>query len=167
MKRSSIARIIPGLLAAFALAACSTTSETVPRSPPTPQPESEFSQPAVPEPVTGSGLDVSSRLQTIYFDFDRSEIRGDARPILRANAEVLRTSGAHIVIAGHCDQRGSEEYNSALGESRAHSVMKYLGNLGVSSSQMSIVSYGETRPAVAGYTEAAFSLNRRVEFQAP
>jgi peptidoglycan-associated lipoprotein len=172
MKRTMIARTIPTALAiaalAFVLSACSTTSEKAPPPPPPPT-GSEFEQPdtgssdSTPAP---SAADIAAQLRTIYFDFDRSEIRGDARPTLRANGETLRRAMVDIVVEGHTDERGSEEYNLALGERRAHAVMKYLANLGVSSSQMSVVSYGETRPAVSGHTEAAWAKNRRADFRA-
>lgn len=171
MKRTTIARTIRTTLGigalVFALSACSTTSETKPTPPPAPT-GSEFDQPEVDRPETSaapSNVDVASQLRTIYFDFDRSDIRSDARPILRANGETLRRTGADIIVAGNTDERGSEEYNLALGERRAQSVMKYLANLGVNASQMSVVSYGENRPAVSGHTEAAYAKNRRVDFQ--
>jgi peptidoglycan-associated lipoprotein len=173
MKRTTIARTLPTALAtaglALALSACSTTSETKPTPPPPPPTGSEFEQPEVDRPDSGSApvnTDISSQLRTVYFDFDRAEIRGDARPVLRANGEALRRASASVVIEGHTDERGSEEYNLALGESRAQSVKKYLTNLGVSSSTLSIVSYGETRPAVSGHTESAWAKNRRAEFRA-
>ncbi len=148
------------------LAGCSTTSETPeapPESAPPPSTGSEFSQGETPvaDPVTESAPD----LQTAYFDYDRSEIRGDMRDVLRANAGALQGSRASVVIEGHADERGSEEYNLALGERRAESVRKYLTALGVSSSQLRIVSYGEARPAVAGHDESAWQLNRRAEFR--
>jgi peptidoglycan-associated lipoprotein len=168
MKRRLIANHIMTLLALVVLlallTACSTTTESVPPAP-EPQPESEFTQPEIEKAPTSAPSSISSQLKNVYFDFDRSEIRGDARPLLRANAEVLRRANADVVVEGHCDERGSEEYNLALGESRAHSVMKYLANLGVSSSRISIVSYGETRPEVRGHTETAWAKNRRVAFR--
>lgn len=126
-------------------------------------PESTFRQGEMeepPEPTTRASVD----LGTVYFDFDKSEIRGDARPILRANAEALRTSGLQVTVEGHCDERGSEEYNYALGQRRADSVKKYMINLGVPGSQMRTVSYGETRPAVMGHNESAWRYNRRGAF---
>ena len=168
MKRRSIANDIMTALAvvslAALLAACTTTTESVPTQPES-QPSSEFTQPDVPETPLEPPTSITSELRSVYFDYDRSDIRADARPLLRANAEVLRRASANVVVEGHCDERGSEEYNLALGESRAHSVMKYLANLGVSSSRISIVSFGETRPAVRGHTEPAYAKNRRVAFR--
>ncbi len=104
-------------------------------------------------------------LQTVYFDFDKANIRADARPVLRSNGDQLRTSGAAVRLEGNTDERGSEEYNLALGERRAMSVKQYLENLGVPASQMRTVSFGEAKPAVAGHSEEAWRYNRRVDFQ--
>ncbi len=106
----------------------------------------------------------SMNLETVYFAFDRSNIRSDARPTLRANGDQLRSISAAVRLEGHADERGDEEYNLALGERRAKSVKQYLENLGVDSSQMRTLSYGEAKPAVAGHTEDAWRYNRRVEF---
>ncbi len=103
-------------------------------------------------------------LQTIYFDFDRSEIRADQRDSLRANGTKINGMSGNITIEGHTDERGSEEYNLALGERRADSVKRYLTDLGVSSSRLSTVSFGESRPAVQGHDESAWRYNRRGEF---
>jgi len=104
-------------------------------------------------------------LETVYFDFDKSDIRENQRPVLRANGQQLRTSGVNVRLEGYCDERGDEEYNLALGERRATSVKRYLENLGVPQGQMRTVSYGEAKPAVPGHTEAAWRYNRRVEFK--
>lgn len=100
--------------------------------------------------------------QVVYFDFDRSAIRSDAYSVLDEHADFLvKNPGQSIVIEGHTDRRGTPEYNIALGERRAKSVETYLLNAGVNPSQMSVVSYGEEKPAVMGDTEAAFAKNRR------
>ena len=105
-------------------------------------------------------------LGTIYFDYDASAIRADARTVLRKNAEALRASGEQVTIEGHCDERGDEEYNLALGERRATAVKKYLVNLGVGSGQLRTISYGESKPAAVGHSEESWQWNRRAEFQA-
>ena len=104
-------------------------------------------------------------LQTIYFDFNSSDIRADARPVLSANADAInqKTSGV-VTIEGHCDERGSTEYNLALGERRANAVRNYLVDLGVPSSRLRTVSFGEDRPAVQGHDESAWRYNRRSDF---
>jgi outer membrane protein OmpA-like peptidoglycan-associated protein len=96
---------------------------------------------------------------------DKSDIKPQFESILEAAAATLKSSGGSALIEGHCDERGSDEYNVALGERRAVSVRRYLYNLGVPVSQLSVVSYGEARPAVSGTGETAWSLNRRAEIK--
>ncbi len=149
------------------LAGCSTTSETTDATDRGPSADTgtEFSQGETPAADSVSRVpSAPSQLGTAYFDFNRSEIRSDMRDVLKANAELLQSSNAAAVIEGHADERGSEEYNLALGERRAEAVRKYLAALGVSSSQMRIVSYGEAKPAASGHDESAWQLNRRAEF---
>ena len=101
----------------------------------------------------------------VHFDFDSSEIRPDAVAVLEAAAEQLTATGMTVVIAGYCDDRGTEEYNLALGDRRASAVRRYLANLGVPQAQMMVVSYGELRPLRRGNNDAAWAANRRVEFE--
>jgi peptidoglycan-associated lipoprotein len=105
-------------------------------------------------------------LETVYFDFDKSDLRQDARNVLTKNAEMLLKTkqGAIVKVEGHCDERGSAEYNLALGERRAMSALQYLLTLGVQPDRLSIVSYGKEKPAVQGDDEAAWAKNRRAEF---
>lgn len=103
-------------------------------------------------------------LQTVYFAFDRADIREDARAKLRTNADVINGMSRAITIEGHCDERGSTEYNLALGERRANAVKRYLVDLGVASSKLRTVSFGEDRPAVQGHDESAWRYNRRADF---
>lgn len=109
--------------------------------------------------------DSESGLKTVYFDFDSSSLRPDALAVLRENAEKLKQVPNVIVqIAGHCDERGTQEYNLALGERRALSVRDHLIQLGISGDRLITISYGEEDPAAMGHNEAAWSMNRRVEF---
>jgi len=107
-----------------------------------------------------------SAFETVYFDFDRSDLRQDARNTLTKNAETLLKfkQAQKVKIEGHCDERGSAEYNLALGERRATSAMQYLITLGVQPDRLSIVSYGKEKPAVQGNDEEAWAKNRRAEF---
>lgn len=99
----------------------------------------------------------------IYFDFDKSTIRQDAYQTLNAHARyLLANKDANVVLEGHTDERGSREYNMALGERRADAVKRYLTLQGVETSQMEVVSYGEERPAVMGHSLDAYAKNRRV-----
>lgn len=107
-------------------------------------------------------LEALQNEQTVYFDFDRSTISSEYYSVLDKHAAFLVSNpGKSVVVEGHCDSRGTPEYNIALGELRAKSVQTYLQNAGVSSSQISVVSYGEEKPIVSGSTEAAFAKNRR------
>lgn len=100
--------------------------------------------------------------QTVYFEFDRANVGSEFYAILDKHAAFLvKNPNQSVVIEGHCDSRGTPEYNIALGERRAKSVETYMQNAGVSASQMSVVSYGEEKPAVEGSGEAVFAKNRR------
>lgn len=114
------------------------------------------------EEIKRQKLEMLRNDQTIYFDFDRSNLRSEFHSLLSEHADFLvKNPSQRIVIEGHCDKRGTPEYNIALGERRAKSVETFLLNSGVSSSQISVVSYGEEKPAVMGDGESAFSKNRR------
>jgi peptidoglycan-associated lipoprotein len=103
--------------------------------------------------------------EMIFFDFDRSEIRADARPVMDRKARILRDEPTvRILIAGHADERGSTEYNLALGSRRAESARQYLIAAGIDGSRIEIVSFGEERPLERGSNEAAWARNRRAEF---
>jgi peptidoglycan-associated lipoprotein len=101
----------------------------------------------------------------ITFDFDKSNIRPDAREILKADADVfLKKGNWKIVIEGNCDERGTTEYNMALGERRAREAKKYLVNLGVKESRMKTISYGKERSVDPRHNEEAWAKNRRAHF---
>lgn len=171
--------LMVALLALFVLAGCQSTAEseappveapqpeTTPRAEPTPPP------PTVTPPARQQRVDVEGDLisedgqpisRVFYFDFDRSELRPDARTQLSQHARYLRDNGsARVIIYGHSDERGTREYNLALGERRGASVRSYLQSLGVANRQMNVVSYGEERPVNPASTESAWALNRRAE----
>ena len=102
--------------------------------------------------------------RVIYFDYDSSVVKDEAMPIIRAHADYLANNGSSITLEGHADERGTREYNIALGERRADAVRRILMANGVGSNQIKIVSYGEERPAALGHNEDAWALNRRSEF---
>jgi|SRR5882672_3327821 len=109
-----------------------------------------------------SGELLSKRI--VYFDFDSSEIRADSQSVVAAHAQYLARNPAQKVrLEGHADERGSREYNIGLGERRGQAVRQALKLQGVADTQLSTVSYGEERPAVAGSDEQAYAANRRVE----
>ncbi len=111
--------------------------------------------------------EAQSQLLTVYFDYDSYTLRQDAQETLRTNADVIgRYPDVRIQIQGHCDERGSEEYNLALGDRRARAVMDYLVNLGITPGRLSTITFGEERPSDPGHDEIAWSKNRRGEFVA-
>ena len=104
-------------------------------------------------------------LEKIYFDYNSFSLRGDAMAALKRNAEMIKqVRGAIIQIEGHCDERGTQEYNLALGEKRALATREYLMQMGISGDRMVTISYGEEAPENSGHNEAAWSKNRRSEF---
>jgi len=160
MKPESISRL--AALGAFALLigiGCQTTPPATEGT----DTGSEWNE--APAPTTPRSTAPAASLQTVYFDFDKSEIRSDARAALKSNADTIGSGdGGVITIEGHCDERGSTEYNLALGERRANAVKRYLVDLGVPSSRLRTVSFGEDRPAVQGHDESAWRYNRRADF---
>lgn len=107
----------------------------------------------------------SSPLKDIFFDFDRYDLKSEARDTLRTNANWLKNNGsARIEIEGHCDDRGTNEYNLALGAKRAQAAKDYLVNLGISAERLSTISYGEEVPVCREETESCWSQNRRDRF---
>ena len=107
----------------------------------------------------------SSLLKDIRFDFDKYDIRPQDTEILKENAALLKKySNVKIQIEGHCDERGTTEYNVALGERRANSTKRYLLSLGISADRLSTISYGEEKPTDPGHTEDAWAKNRRAHF---
>ncbi len=109
----------------------------------------------------------SSLFQDIHFDFDKSLIRDDAKPILASVSDYLKKNqGVKLLVEGHCDERGTSEYNMALGDRRAESARKYLVYLGVPAAVLSTVSFGEEKPLDPGHNEEAWAKNRRAHFVA-
>jgi peptidoglycan-associated lipoprotein len=112
-------------------------------------------------PVTPS----SSPLKDVFFDFDRYDLSADARAVLRANADWLKNNPAvRVEIEGHCDERGTSEYNLALGAKRAQAAREYLANLGVVSERLSTTSFGEEIPVCRESNESCWKQNRRARF---
>ncbi|MBW1998138.1 MAG: peptidoglycan-associated lipoprotein Pal [Deltaproteobacteria bacterium] len=102
----------------------------------------------------------------IYFDFDKAELKPQARKVLVKKAEWLRKHPEYnVVIEGHCDERGTNEYNLALGERRANAAWRFLNALGISGERMSTISYGEERPLDPRHNPEAWAKNRRDEFK--
>ncbi len=122
-----------------------------------------------PAPLAGAQTILEGRtsapLLPIYFDFDKSNIRADQVDRIKENGAFLQsTPGVAVRIEGNCDERGTNEYNAALGERRALSAKKYLVNLGVSAGRLTTISYGEERPLLHGHDELSWAQNRRADF---
>lgn len=143
------------------LAGCASKSETVEETP----------DPVVEEDTSGddadtmSGPDMTGVATVFYFDFDQSTLKADARSALMIHAESLKAKPRSIRLEGHADERGSREYNMALGERRANAVRDFLVLQGVDSYLIETISYGEERPASVGSDEGSWSQNRRVELK--
>lgn len=117
--------------------------------------------------LSADQINARQLLRTIHFDFDSAEIRGDQRATLQANADWLREhSNVRILIEGHCDERGTRDYNQALGDQRAQAASAYLTSLGISAQRIETISYGEENPIAMGEGEQFWSQNRRSEFVA-
>jgi len=107
---------------------------------------------------------VAPEVRKVYFDFDRSELSAEARDTLSLNADILRKrASVEIQIAGHCDERGTTQYNLALGQSRANTVRNYYKALGIKTGRMSTISYGEENPACQEPDKECWQRNRRAE----
>ena len=127
-------------------------------------PEPKMEQEPVPTPLAAPDFKVEN-LTDVFFAFDRSDLTQESRRILSANAKLLNAfKDVSIVIEGHCDERGTNEYNLGLGERRASTVKTYLASLGVSSSRIRTISYGEEKPFSDEHNEAAWKQNRRAHF---
>jgi len=110
-------------------------------------------------------LNKQGNLKRVHFDYDKYFIRDDMKPVLQKNAEwLLKFSTVVVSVGGHCDERGTEEYNMALGEKRALTAKNYLVSLGVPAERLRTVSYGKTQPLVKGVDEESYFMNRRDEF---
>ncbi|HVO93051.1 MAG TPA: peptidoglycan-associated lipoprotein Pal [Terriglobales bacterium] len=168
------------LAAVLVVAGCSSTKEKPePSASAAPIPSADVKKPAAAESKnspSSSSLDAlqrgqstatpaSSPLQDVYFDFDSYALRADARETLKANGAWLKANpAAQIQIEGHCDERGTTDYNLALGSKRAQSVKDYLVTLGSSADRLSTISYGEEIPVCQEHNEECWQKNRRARF---
>jgi peptidoglycan-associated lipoprotein len=133
-----------------------------------PEPEPDTTQVEPPDTVTPPlPPPPPLELNTIYFDYDKYNLTPEAQTMLANNAKGLAMddyAGVTVRIEGHCDERGSDEYNMSLGEKRAATARDYLVNYGIDPKRISIISYGESRPVDPGHNEAAWAKNRRDVF---
>jgi peptidoglycan-associated lipoprotein len=175
MKKSTIS-LLAALVCLLTLNACAKkpVAPVAEIAPVVPVVQTEAAETGAPmtglgtEPVREAAAPESSvlELEKVFFEYDAYTLTPQTREILARNAEWLRQNpAARLTIEGHCDERGSDEYNLALGQRRADAVKSYLLSLGIAAERLSDISYGEERPAVAGADESAWSQNRRAEFK--
>lgn len=173
MSRSSRTPVLllTALLAMILMApGCSSRKKVSGGAEPPPPPSTSDNTPPTetppPPPTTGGGEETTaSNLRDAYFDFDDAGLREDAKAALDGNAKYMESHGSmNVVIEGHCDERGSVEYNLALGEKRARAAKDYLVAYGITATRMTTISYGKERPFDTGHTEEAWAQNRRAHF---
>ena len=169
-----VIKIFTGALLVFFLAACSTTPKDTADSSGSGSSSSDVSSTSSEGSITetspdsesiepGSQEDLIVNVgDRVFFNYDSSELDKDAQELLQDQVAWLKQySDVSIIVEGHCDERGTREYNLALGEKRAQSVKNYLISLGISSERVSTISYGKERPAVVGSNDGAWAQNRR------
>jgi len=178
MKKLVILSLAIILVFSFAVSCKKKAKEVPPPPPPQAQEQPKVEKvepPVVQEPKFSEeelflqkSLDQINRekpLGTVYFDYDKAVIRDDAKPTLDTNAAWLKKFRTiKILVEGHCDERGTEEYNLALGEKRAKVAQDYLLSMGIGSDRMKIISYGKSQPINPGHDDAAWQMNRRAQF---
>ena len=145
-----LAKVLMVAAPAFVLAACSSSSDNA---------AANANTNAGAQYGGMSAQDLQTRYNTVYFGFDKYNVEGEYRTLLDAHAELLKATKANVTVAGHADERGTPEYNIALGQRRANAVQNYLAQQGASN--VATVSYGEEKPAVLGHTEADYAKNSR------
>lgn len=167
MQMNSVFKLGLVALLSVAMAACSSTEEEGPAT--TAAPGGANSAPANTGNTLSAAEQEAARLRaitTFYFEFDKSDLTAEARDALVVHANDLKANPSRRVrLEGHADERGTREYNLALGERRSQAVERYLQVQGVAANQLEIISYGEERPVNTGTSEAAYSDNRRVEMK--
>ena len=179
MKKIIVLSLVCLLVIAFAVSCKPKTAQAPPPPPPQvkeqPRVEKVEQAPVVKKPelseeeiFMGKSLEEINKLQPlkmIHFDYDKYFVREDAKPILEADAGWLRKfKTAKVLIEGHCDERGTEDYNLALGEKRAKSAFDYLVSLGIAQDRLKTISYGKSQPLDMGHDETAWQKNRRAQF---
>ncbi len=181
--------VVSGLMLSLVLAGCAKRPATTQAQAPAPtgavatapapaapaQPSAPAPMPSAPATAAPQNPTASARptikeflpvpeLKDIYFDFDKYDVRPEDAKTLDSNARWLKTNDNLVLIEGHCDERGTNEYNLALGERRAKAAMNYLVAQGVQASRITIISYGEERPVCTERTEECWSKNRHAKF---
>ncbi|MBI3122473.1 MAG: peptidoglycan-associated lipoprotein Pal [candidate division NC10 bacterium] len=163
-KRPEVGQAGPGAVGPAAATAPSAPAAPTPRAGETPvtratPPAETAVRPAAP---AAAAVPAASPLKDVFFDFDKSNIRDDQKAALNDNVAWLKAnSGVKLTVEGHCDERGTAEYNLGLGERRAKAVKDYLVAAGIAADRLATISYGKERPFVLGHDESAWKWNRR------
>ena len=150
----------------------STPAATQPRAAVTPPAQAEARKPDYPDAATRARIDqLLARIEDAYFDYDKHTLRPDAVQTLEADSKELRDilkdyPNYKLTVEGHCDERGSAEYNMALGQARAESAKNYLVQVGIPGDQLGLVSYGKEKPVCSEHDEACWQKNRRIHIVA-
>lgn len=181
MRKDRIWVALIALITVLSVVGCST-KKAPPPPPPAPvaqppvtdvEPEAKPAGPMdekeVPPPKTAQEVEQEARqaglLGDVFFDFDKYDLRSDARERLAKNADFMKQNpGVSFTVEGHCDERGTNEYNIALGQNRSSAAVDYLVSLGVAANRFKIISYGEEKPFCTESTEACWQKNRRARF---
>lgn len=161
-----------GIAPAAAAAAPALTAQAAQAKPAAATPSHNVQQPAAPQGQTAAApvqadqeAALKQGLNRIYFNFDSSNLSDQARTTLVGNADLLKKlNSGRIRVEGNCDERGSDDYNLALGEKRAKEAARYLTALGVPAERLSVISYGKEKPVAQGHDEASWAKNRRDDF---
>lgn len=176
MRKGLFLSVFITVMTIFLFSGCAKKEVVKPEPTPGPPAAKEVTPPSKPEAKIGeealkgkeeviAKVEETSRLEDIHFDFDKYNIRDDAKAILEKNAAWLKKNpDVRIQIEGHCDERGTNEYNLALGDRRAKSTKDYLVSLGIDPGRVSTITYGEERPLDPGHNEEAWAKNRRAHF---
>ena len=165
--------VIAVLILALAIGVTGCKKKMPKEAPPPPPKVEEVAKPAESDTTGQAARELQAamdadraRITTVYFDYDMSVIRPDQRDRVTTNAEIFRRwTDWQVSVEGHCDERGTNEYNLALGERRATAAKQALVAAGIEATRITTVSYGEERPADPGHSETAWSKNRRAEFR--
>lgn len=167
MATLATAGLLAALLVAVGCASRKQVTTTDVETPPPPPAQEETSTPPPPPPQQQTEPESRATLTDAFFDFDEASLRADAKAALENNAKWMQSNGgASVIVEGHCDERGSVEYNLALGERRAKAAKEFLVSYGITASRITTISYGKERPFDPGHDENAWAQNRRAHFVA-
>jgi peptidoglycan-associated lipoprotein len=160
--KTSLAAVLVAVLAGCASqSGPQSSSGAAPAPAPAPAPSASGTPRGGPSSSVAAADRMAPNARSVYYDFDRSEIKAEGVKVIQANAQYLRNQASKVRVEGNADERGSREYNLALGQRRADAVAKRMELLGIPSDRIEAVSYGKEKPKATGHDEASWSENRR------